>query len=130
MRSNTLLGQMALAAILIFYPISGVVHAQETDAFLEGFTDVPLLPKFSIIKDSQMIFDTASGTIAEISLYSTLSITNGLITYRDSLAGLGWTCDKNQSKVLCNREGFALTIIASQDRNKQTRVTLRSEPID
>ena len=114
------------SACLYIASFNGPAMAQDT--FLEGFPDIPHLDDFDIIDDSLMVFDSASGTVAEVSMYTGKSITEGLTAYKDSLGGLGWSCARVKSRISCERDGFLLTVIASQDKEKRARVTLRSEP--
>lgn len=117
---------LIFSACLYIASFNGSAMAQ--DSFLEGFPDIPHLDGFDIIDESLMVFDSASGTVAEVSMYTDKSITEGLTAYNDSLGGLSWSCVRVKSRISCQRDGFLVTIIASQDRQKRARVTLRSEP--
>jgi hypothetical protein len=84
-----------------------VLTAAATEAFLEGFGDLPVMAGLSVAKDAGVVFDTPSGRIVEA--YAAGDVTRARVArfYRRTLPQLGWT---RAGKGRYHREGEVLTL--------------------
>lgn len=115
-----------LAAVLFALP----AWAQEDgNSFLEGFPDVPRLEVIRAVDGDPVVFDTPSGTVAEITLLIKGTGDNALKLYRESLLALGWKCHGQTAKMRCERENDRLVFTDPTPGKKDGQLVLRLEPI-
>ena len=97
-------------AMMIFS--SSNTFANET-IFINGFEDVPQMPKLNQDENSGIAFDTEFGRIVETYLESENGITfkNVADYYNESLPELGWKeVTQTKNKLIFSREGEVLEI--------------------
>ena len=83
-----------------------------SDVFVEGFTDLPLMPGLEQIPDASLAFDSASGRIIVAFARGPLPIAGIQSFYAETLGQLGWTwADENTYQ----REGESLTLDFTPD---------------
>ncbi len=96
--------RIAIAALLLG---ALVLTAAATEAFLEGFGDLPVMEGLSVAKDASVVFDTPSGRIVEG--YAAGAVTRSRVArfYARTLPQLGWI---RAGKGRYHREGEILTL--------------------
>lgn len=129
------LSYIGLVALLMAIMAASVSVAQDPEAsvFIDGFGDIPLLDEFQEVPDSRMIFDTPSGTIANIRLSSTLGARAAIEAYSAALEALGWQphaineggCER--LTISYTRDDMVLTI-ATSDLESGSRAFLLLQP--
>jgi len=112
-------------AIMIFS--SSNLLASDTQ-FINGFEDVPMMPKLSQAHDSGIAFDTEFGRIIETYLETEENINFDDVVkyYGESLPQLGWKkVSKSKEKIIFSREGEVLEIIlASKEKPITIKISL------
>ena len=116
----------SLAATLCMVAVAG---ANAEERFLEGFPDVPLLPGVRGIDGESVFFDTPSGTIAEVKLLIEGGGDKVMEKYAESLAGLGWACEKLPQSMRCTRNKNRLVFFDTNPKIKNGKLILRLEPV-
>lgn len=98
------------------------------EGFLDGFPDVPHLDIISEIIGEPVVFDTASGTVAEARLRFTVGAANVLKQYGSALRALGWHCVKTPALLKCSREESMVSLTPPRQRENTDVFILRLEP--
>ncbi|WND03800.1 hypothetical protein QGN29_05355 [Temperatibacter marinus] len=119
---------LSLALFTYFISLTSVTADEETP-FIDGFSDVPLLPGFSLVADRTMIYDAPSGTIAIAAIASDLTPFEGFKRYRQSLLSLGWECRQEKNKMRCKNASSILEITAEKNKKLQQYFSLKSVPL-
>jgi hypothetical protein len=111
--------------------ISTTVLTQESTAqedFLTGFPDVPQLDIISEIVGEPVVFDTASGTVAEARLKFSINAPDTLKQYGSALTALGWTCKKTKALLKCEKEENQVSLSPPAKTENTDIFILRLEP--
>ncbi len=98
------------------------------DRFIDGFPDIPYLDIVSAVIGEPLVFDTASGTVAEVGLQFSEPATNVFALYGEALDGLGWTCTKTDMYLRCIREQSLIQLTAPSSKKPDDSFILRLEP--
>ncbi len=98
------------------------------DRFIEGFPDVPYLAIVSTVVGVPVIFDTASGTVAEVGLQFSEPASTVFTLYDEALVGLGWACTKTDAHLRCIREKSLIQLTAPSGNDATGTFILRLEP--
>lgn len=110
--------------------LSFPVGAQQTEqTFLDGFPDVPLVAGIRDVDGESVLFDTPSGTIAEVKLLVEGGADHVFDNFKEALAALGWSCAKKPQALTCEREKNRLVFFDTDPRRKNGTIILRLEPI-
>lgn len=113
---------LALAAI-------GLAHvATAQDRFIDGFPDVPYLDIIEVVLGEPMVFDTASGTVAEVNIQFSVPVAQVLDEYATALSGLGWTCTKTARQLSCLRDTNIVQLTPANAGAEAVTFILRLEP--
>ena len=104
------------------------LQAQENSRFIEGFPDVPYMDFIERIDDEPMVFDTASGTVAEATVFFSVSANQAMLDYQAALTGLGWTCEKTEAELSCIRENTIVSFAFQTNTQTGSSFILRLEP--
>jgi|GEM_PF-1702644 len=102
--------------------------ARAEESFIDGFPDVPMLSVIRAIEGEPVVFDTPGGTVAQATLLLEGTPARAMETYRESLTGLGWTCDSPTTAMHCWREENRLTFTGVTGEDGTARLMLRLEP--
>lgn len=102
--------------------------AQDDDSFIDGFPDVPYMDIIERIDGEPMIFDTASGTVAEATIFFSVTANQATKEYQAALNGLGWACEQTQRELSCMRENTVVSFIAQTSSQNSSSFILRLEP--
>ncbi len=119
---------------LIRYPVLalvalGLAHvAVAQDRFIDGFPDVPYLDIIEVVLGEPMVFDTASGTVAEVSIQFSAPASTVLSEYGTALSGLGWTCTKTARQLSCLRDTNIVQLTPTNTGGEAVTFILRLEP--
>ncbi|MCJ9430011.1 hypothetical protein [Kordiimonas marina] len=120
-----------LMALFSFTAYSYGTHAADDgDSFLEGFPDVPRLDVIRALGGDPVVFDTPSGTVAEVTLLIRGSGDNALKLYKESLTPLGWKCHLSHAKMRCERENDRIVFTDPAPSKNDGQLVLRLEPKD
>ncbi len=119
------LHQYIAASMVWLWAFSG---AFADDRFIEGFPDVPYLDIVSTIVGEPVVFDTASGTVAEVGIQFSEPAATAFTLYNDALAGLGWACSKTDTHLRCTREKSLIQLTAPSGNDATGIFILRLEP--
>lgn len=114
------------AACVIWLCSSLAVAAD--DRFIEGFPDIPYLDIVSTVVGEPVIFDTASGTVAEVGLQFSQPAATVFTLYSEALVGLGWGCTKTGAYLRCIREKSLIQLTAPEGNDATDTFILRLEP--
>jgi len=117
-----------MMSALILALTSNALAIVADDAFLEGFPDVPLIEGISEITSERIVFDTPSGTVAEILMASTGPAKQVLDRYAAALPAFGWLCQRSDLTLRCAREGYSLLFTNKSPGKGKERIILRLEP--
>lgn len=98
------------------------------DRFIEGFPDIPYLDILAAVVGEPVIFDTASGTVAEVGLQFSEPVATVLTIYSQALVGLGWQCTNTDAYLRCTREQSVIQLTAPNGKNVTAPFILRLEP--
>lgn len=98
------------------------------DRFIEGFPDIPYLDIVLAVIGEPVIFDTASGTVAEVGIQFSEPASKVFIVYSEALTGLGWACNKPVHDLRCTRENSLIQLSAPDGNNTTDTFILRLEP--
>ncbi len=98
------------------------------DRFIDGFPDIPYLDIVSAVIGEPLVFDTASGTVAEVGLQFSEPAAKVLLIYGEALGGLGWTCTKTDLYLRCIREQSLIQLTAPSSKSPNDSFILRLEP--
>jgi hypothetical protein len=118
--------------ILFFLLISlsfELAAQDEEQTFLEGFPDVPLVAGVRGVDGESVLFDTPSGTIAEVKLLIEGGAEHVFAAYKQTLAAFGWACETKPQTLICLREKNRLVFFDTDPRRKNGTIILRLEPI-
>jgi len=118
--------QKCVAACTALLSVS--VAGAADDRFIDGFPDIPYLDIVSAVVGEPLVFDTASGTVAEVGLQFSEPAAKVLAIYGEALGGLGWTCTKTNISLRCNREESLIQLTAPSSKNPNDSFILRLEP--
>jgi len=117
-------------ALLITWLLLGPVSAQETEQqFLDGFPDVPLVAGIRGVEGESVLFDTPSGTIAEVKLTIEGDADHVFDNFFEALVALGWDCGKKPQALTCTREKNRLVFFDAEPSRKNGTIILRLEPV-
>jgi len=98
------------------------------DRFIEGFPDIPYLDIVTAVVGEPVVFDTASGTVAEVGIQFSESAATVFVVYSKALAGLGWACTNSISDLRCTRENSLIQLTVPSGNNATDIFILRLEP--
>jgi len=112
--------------MLVLASCAQIAWADET--FIAGFPDVPLIEGVREVTTERIVFDTPSGTVAEILITSIGPAKQVLDRYATALPAFGWLCQREALKLSCVREGNSLSFTNKNPKNKSGRIILRLEP--
>lgn len=115
-----------IAACAVWLSLSSAGTAQ--DRFIDDFPDVPYLDIVTAVVGEPVIFDTASGTVAEVGIQFSEPAAKVFIKYSDALTGLGWRCASTSSDLRCTREDSLIQLTAPSENNATGTFILRLEP--
>ncbi|WP_262693230.1 hypothetical protein [Kordiimonas aquimaris] len=119
----------AVALVMSAMFVSIWSPALAEDAFIDGFPDVPHLNIVSKIDGEPVVFDTASGTVAEVGLYISVPAATAFSRYSDALKELGWECVLRGTELTCTRNESKLSLTAPDTRTSEAIFILRLEPL-
>lgn len=102
--------------------------AAAQDRFIDGFPDVPYLDIIEVVLGDPMVFDTASGTVAEVSIQFSVPAARVLDDYATALSGLGWTCTKTARQLSCLRDTNIVQLAPANNGAEAVTFILRLEP--
>ena len=101
--------------IAIMYIILAPVNLYASPKFIPGINGLPLINGFALIPETQVVFNTSSGRIIEVSAVGRLTPAKIFSFYKATLPQIGWTqISKNKFlrekdllkvKVVNNRKG-------------------------
>jgi len=118
-----------LTAFFSFTAFPGVSQAADDgNSFLEGFPDVPRLDVIRALGGDPVVFDTPSGTVAEVTLLIKGRGDNALKLYKESLTALGWKCHLSHAKMRCERENDRIVFTDPAPAKTDGQLVLRLEP--
>lgn len=101
---------------------------QDTRDFIEGFPDIPRLEIVADIIGEPVVFDTASGTVAEVELKINTNMSGAFAAYSRALKPLGWSCRQGPSRLACSRGDSVVSMAPSEEENNDQILILRLEP--
>ena len=120
--------KLTLTTFLVFF--GSIVFAEQNTSdihFLDTIEDLPLAPGMDEINSANIIFETATGRIAEAQALGK----NNPITirdfYRKTLPQLGWT---RISTGIYQRENEILKIEISTLKNSNTKIIFSLKPLN
>lgn len=117
---------------MLLLPLMAWPQALANEEFIEGFPDVPKLDIVTSIENEPVIFDTSSGTVAEVSLRLSATVQEALSQYSAALKGLGWACKKSSANIRCTRGDSLVSLTesgkGSEQNNASNLFILRLEP--
>jgi hypothetical protein len=102
--------------------------ATAEEGFIEGFPDVPILDVVTGIDGDSLLFDTPSGTVAEVTLLIEGDALNAMKQYRESLTALGWVCNAPSLAMDCWRAENRLLFKHPGGEHATGALILRLEP--
>lgn len=118
--------QKCIAACTVLLSVS--VAGATDDRFIDGFPDIPYLDIVSAVVGEPLVFDTASGTVAEVGLQFSEPTAKVLAVYGEALGGLGWACTKTDAYLRCIREQSLIQLTAPSSKVPNDSFILRLEP--
>jgi len=118
--------QKCVAACIVLLTVS--VAGAADNRFIDGFPDIPYLDIVSAVIGEPLVFDTASGTVAEVGLQFSEPATKVFALYSEALGGLGWTCSKTDVYLRCIRERSLIQLTAPSSKSPIDSFILRLEP--
>ena len=101
-------------------------HANED--FIEGFPDIPRLAIVTEIVGEPVVFDTASGTVAEVELLISAPHTQAFSRYGNALKQLGWSCRMTEKRLSCIRGDSVVSLVPPKEQGNNQAFILRLEP--
>ncbi|TNE61402.1 MAG: hypothetical protein EP335_15565 [Alphaproteobacteria bacterium] len=113
-------------SIALFATVSAMA---DSDSFIDGFPDVPLLPGLNENPDDRTVFDTPSGTVAETTLLADRPAAAVIDDYSSDLPVLGWACDRDGRTLSCRRENDKLVFFDANPGENRGIIVLRLEPV-
>ena len=114
-----------LSLSLIVLLNSGFVKNAQTQVFLPGFEEMPVMPGLQVIEGAGINFDTAAGRIAEAYLTGKIGLEEILSFYSTTLEQLGW---EEVNTRTFEREGEAL-FLELENIDDEIIVHFRLSPI-
>ncbi len=114
--------------LLLMLAVSATAQDSPAAGFIEGFPDVPRLDVVTGIVGDSVLFDTPSGTVAEVTLAIAGGALNAMKQYRESLTSLGWTCNAPTIAMDCWRERHRLMFKSPAGEDAGGTLILRLEP--
>ena len=105
------------------------VAVTANDRFIDGFPDIPYLDIVSAVVGEPLVFDTASGTVAEVAIQFSEPTAKVFALYGEALGGLGWACTKTDSYLRCIREQSLIQLTAPSSKSPNDSFILRLEPL-
>ena len=100
--------------------------AQNDLQFVPGFEDIPLMPDMEVDEEGQVLFDTASGRIAEINVATTHPRQAVQKYYHDTLTQLGWHA-LDDFKFRREKEKLQLNLSEGKDKSNQHMLLVEFE---
>jgi hypothetical protein len=102
------------AALLCFATLPGLAAAQdsESDRYVAGIPDLPLMPGLQALPDSGLVFDKPSGRIVEAFAEGGMTLQSVVAFYDETLPQLGWQREASGAYL---RDGERLKLDLSQD---------------
>lgn len=116
------------AAVMLIALTSHATLLQDTRDFIDGFPDIPRLAIVTDIIGEPVVFDTASGTVAEVELKISTSLGEAFSAYGLALKQLGWSCRQGPSRLACSRGDSVVSMAPSEGENNDETMILRLEP--
>ncbi len=113
---------------LIIFLVCFSVSATAQDTFIEGFPDIPKLDIIKQIIGEPVVFDTPSGTVAEITFRTKNKGENALNAYEEALISLGWTCKHPPKSLACVRGANTVVLLDDAPSENNGRIILRLSP--
>ncbi len=123
-----LLKSVFFGLIACFAGVAGATGSFADDRFIDGFPDVPYLDIISTIVGEPVVFDTPSGTVAEVGILFSVSESDVFNTYSNALEGLGWGCNKTPSAINCIRDNSVVQLTSHLNSSTGAAFILRLEP--
>lgn len=124
MKGTSLTMRLLLPIVIL---LSGA-SARAEESFIDGFPDVPMLSVIRALEGEPMVFDTPGGTVAEATFLLEGTAAKAMESYRESMTGLGWTCDSPTAAMHCWREENRLTFKGAAGEDGIARLVIRLEP--
>ena len=97
MQETFLSPQRTFILLLLYINVIFVGIASAEDKFINGFTDLPVMPGMRELPDANISFDTTSGRIFIAFAESTNSVQKVLSFYENVLPQLGWRSKTNRT---------------------------------
>ena len=117
-----------LLTCLLALTMGGNALAQNGRDFIDGFPDVPFMDIIERIDGEPMVFDTASGTVAEATVFFAVAANQAIEAYQAALIGLGWACEQKHNELSCIRENTAVIFTIQSNAQSSSSFILRLEP--
>lgn len=119
---------MKRLAPLFLITLAAAAQEDDNAGFIEGFPDVPVLDLVTGVAGDSVLFDTPSGTVAEVTLMIKGDTLNAMKQYRESLVPLGWVCNAPSIAMDCWREKHRLMLKSPKGEHATGTLILRLEP--
>lgn len=118
-----------IARITAFFVVLAASFAGTAeDRFIDGFPDIPYLDIVLAVLGEPVIFDTASGTVAEVGIQFSEPAPTVFSSYSNALVGLGWNCTTAASNLRCIRDDSLVQLTAPISNDAADTFILRLEP--
>ena len=109
---RALLHGLCTAVVLSLFSPQASAQGTDSNAYVEGIPDLPLMPGLKALPDSGLVFDKPAGRIVEAFAEGSMTLQSVLAFYDSTLPQLGWQRDSLGDYL---REGERLKLNLSQD---------------
>lgn len=123
-KRSTFIARITACLVMLTASFAGAAQ----DRFIDGFPDIPYLDIVLAVMGEPVIFDTASGTVAEVGIQFSEPAPAVFAAYSKALVGLGWNCAATASNLRCTREDSLIQLTAPEGNGAADTFILRLEP--
>ena len=109
---RALLHGLCTAVVLSLFSPQASAQGTDSNAYVEGIPDLPLMPGLKALPDSGLVFDKPAGRIVEAFAEGSMTVQSVMAFYDETLPQLGWQREGVGNYL---REGERLKLDLSQD---------------